>query len=33
VTGRKGQETEGQTSRALAQALGKLIALVLVSSR
>jgi endonuclease YncB( thermonuclease family) len=30
VTGRKGQETEGQSSRALAQALGKLIALVLV---
>jgi endonuclease YncB( thermonuclease family) len=30
VTGRKSQETEGQSSRALAQALGKLIALVLV---
>ena len=30
MTGRKGQETEGQSSRALAQALGKLIALVLV---
>ena len=30
VTGRKGQETEGQSSRQLAQALGKLIALVLV---
>jgi endonuclease YncB( thermonuclease family) len=30
VTERKGQETEGQSSRALAQALGKLIALVLV---
>jgi endonuclease YncB( thermonuclease family) len=30
VTGRKGQDTEGQSSRALAQALGKLIALVLV---
>jgi endonuclease YncB( thermonuclease family) len=30
VTGRKDQQTEGQSSRALAQALGKLIALVLV---
>ena len=30
MTGRKGQETEGQSSRALAKALGKLIALVLV---
>ncbi len=30
MTGRKGQETEKQSSRALAQALGKLIALVLV---
>ncbi len=30
MTGRKGQGTEGQSSRALAQALGKLIALVLV---
>jgi endonuclease YncB( thermonuclease family) len=30
VTGRKGQQTKGQSSRALAQALGKLIALVLV---
>jgi endonuclease YncB( thermonuclease family) len=30
VTGRKGQETEAQSSRALARALGKLIALVLV---
>jgi len=30
VTGRKGQETEGQSSRALAQALGKVIALVLI---
>ena len=30
VTARKGQETEGQSSRQLAQALGKLIALVLV---
>ena len=30
MTARKGQETEGQSSRQLAQALGKLIALVLV---
>ncbi len=30
MTGRKGQETEGQSSRALAQALGKVIALVLI---
>jgi endonuclease YncB( thermonuclease family) len=30
MTGRKGQETERPSSRALAQALGKLIALVLV---
>ena len=30
MTGRKGQGTEKQSSRALAQALGKLIALVLV---
>jgi endonuclease YncB( thermonuclease family) len=30
VTGPRGQETEGQSSRALAQALGKVIALVLV---
>ena len=30
MTERKDQETEGQSSRALAQALGKLIALVLV---
>ncbi|MGD9501186.1 MAG: thermonuclease family protein [Methyloceanibacter sp.] len=30
MTGRKGQETDKQSSRALAQALGKLIALALV---
>lgn len=31
MTARKGQQTEGQSSRPLAQALGKLIALVLVA--